>query len=90
MNPHVTIRTLTDGGQAAVEIAAAIAAFLDGAERTLDLAQYDFDLGAETGRDRRGRAQARGGARRLRPARLQRRPRSPDPRAAAPLAATRS
>jgi phosphatidylserine/phosphatidylglycerophosphate/cardiolipin synthase-like enzyme len=48
MNPHVTIRTLTDGGQAAPEIAAAVAAFLDGARRTLDLAQYDFDLGPET------------------------------------------
>jgi phosphatidylserine/phosphatidylglycerophosphate/cardiolipin synthase-like enzyme len=48
MNPHVTIRTLTDGGQTAVEIAGAIAGFLDGAVETLDLAQYDFDLGTET------------------------------------------
>jgi phosphatidylserine/phosphatidylglycerophosphate/cardiolipin synthase-like enzyme len=48
MNPPVTIRTLTDGGQAAVGIAALIAAFLDGAKRTLDLAQYDFALGEET------------------------------------------
>jgi phosphatidylserine/phosphatidylglycerophosphate/cardiolipin synthase-like enzyme len=31
-----------------VEIARAIAAFLDGAEKTLELAQYDFDLGPET------------------------------------------
>ncbi len=63
MNPRVTIRTLTDGGQAAVEVAAAIATFLDGATRTLDLAQYDFDLGAETGRiigDALRRAAARG------------------------------
>src|SRR5205085_11499162 len=48
MNPRIEIRTLTDGGQTAVEIAHAVAAFLDGAKRTLDLAQYDFDLGRET------------------------------------------
>ena len=48
MNPPVTIRTLTDGGQTAEEIARAVATFLDGAKRTLDLAQYDFDLGRET------------------------------------------
>lgn len=48
MSPLVTIRTLTDGGQPATEVAHVIAAFLDGAERTLDLAQYDFDLGPET------------------------------------------
>jgi phosphatidylserine/phosphatidylglycerophosphate/cardiolipin synthase-like enzyme len=48
MKPFITIRTLTDGGQPATDVAAAIAAFLDGAERTLDLAQYDFDLGPES------------------------------------------
>jgi phosphatidylserine/phosphatidylglycerophosphate/cardiolipin synthase-like enzyme len=48
MNPPVTIRTLTDGGQTAVDVATEIAAFLDEAKRTLDLAQYDFDLGTET------------------------------------------
>jgi phosphatidylserine/phosphatidylglycerophosphate/cardiolipin synthase-like enzyme len=48
MNPPVTIRTLTDGGQAAVDVAAQVAAFLDGANRTLELAQYDFDLGPKT------------------------------------------
>jgi phosphatidylserine/phosphatidylglycerophosphate/cardiolipin synthase-like enzyme len=48
MKSNVTIRTLTDGGQPATDVAAAIAEFLDGASRTLDLAQYDFDLGAET------------------------------------------
>src|SRR5512133_3849672 len=48
MNPPVTIRTLTDGGQTAVDVATEIASFLDGAERTLELAQYDFELGAET------------------------------------------
>jgi phosphatidylserine/phosphatidylglycerophosphate/cardiolipin synthase-like enzyme len=48
MNPDVTIRTLTDGGQPAHEVAAAIAGFLDGAERSLELAQYDFDLSPES------------------------------------------
>jgi phosphatidylserine/phosphatidylglycerophosphate/cardiolipin synthase-like enzyme len=48
MNPDVTIRTLTDGGQPAHAIAAAIAEFVDGAERSLDLAQYDFDLGPDS------------------------------------------
>src|SRR5438067_8593255 len=48
MNPPVTIRTLTDGGQTAVDVATQIAAFLDGAKRNLELAQYDFELGAET------------------------------------------
>ena len=46
--PHVTIRTLTDGGQPATDVARRIAKFLDGAKRTLELAQYDFDLGDET------------------------------------------
>src|SRR5437763_1748326 len=48
MNPPVTIHTLTDGGQAATDVATQIAAFLDGATRTLELAQYDFDLGSQT------------------------------------------
>jgi phosphatidylserine/phosphatidylglycerophosphate/cardiolipin synthase-like enzyme len=48
MKPPVTIRTLTDGGQTPVEVASQVAAFLDGAEHTLELAQYDFDLGPET------------------------------------------
>src|SRR4051794_32585036 len=48
MNPPVTIRTLTDGGQTPPEVAAQVAEFLDGAKRTLELAQYDFDLGPET------------------------------------------
>jgi len=48
MNPPVTIRTLTDGGQTAVDIASEIAAFIDGAQRTLELAQYDFELGPQT------------------------------------------
>jgi phosphatidylserine/phosphatidylglycerophosphate/cardiolipin synthase-like enzyme len=48
MNPPVTIHTLTDGGQTAEEVAGLIAGFLDGATRTLELAQYDFELGTET------------------------------------------
>jgi phosphatidylserine/phosphatidylglycerophosphate/cardiolipin synthase-like enzyme len=48
MKPFLTIRTLTDGGQPAAEVSSLIAGFLDGAERTLDLAQYDFDLGPAT------------------------------------------
>ena len=48
MSERIEIRTLTDGGQEPAEIARAVAAFLDGAERTLDLAQYDFHLGPET------------------------------------------
>ena len=39
---------MTDGGQQPSEIAHAIAAFLDGAQHTLDIAQYDFNLGEET------------------------------------------
>src|SRR5579862_689408 len=48
MNPDIEIRTLTDGGQPATTVAQAVAEFLDGAQRTLELAQYDFDLGPET------------------------------------------
>ena len=44
----LAVRTLTDGGQEAVEIAHAIAEFLGAAKRTLDLAQYDFHLAPET------------------------------------------
>jgi phosphatidylserine/phosphatidylglycerophosphate/cardiolipin synthase-like enzyme len=48
MDERIEIRTLTDGGQQPAEIARAVAAFIDGAERTLELAQYDFHLGEET------------------------------------------
>jgi phosphatidylserine/phosphatidylglycerophosphate/cardiolipin synthase-like enzyme len=47
MNPALTVRTLTDGGQSAADVAGWIAAFLDGAQRSLDLAQYDFHLDGE-------------------------------------------
>ena len=48
MGERIEIRTLTDGGQQPAEVARAVAAFIDGAQRTLDLAQYDFKLGEET------------------------------------------
>ena len=48
MNERIEITTLTDGGQRPVDIAHAVASFLDGATATLDLAQYDFNLGEET------------------------------------------
>ena len=44
MKPALTVRTLTDGGQSAADVGGWIAAFLDGAQRSLDLAQYDFNL----------------------------------------------
>jgi phosphatidylserine/phosphatidylglycerophosphate/cardiolipin synthase-like enzyme len=44
----VTVRTLTDGGQQPLEIAHAIADWIDGARETLELAQYDFHLAADT------------------------------------------
>jgi phosphatidylserine/phosphatidylglycerophosphate/cardiolipin synthase-like enzyme len=40
----VAVRTLTDGGQPAEETAHAIAAFLAAAQRTLEIAVYDFHL----------------------------------------------
>jgi phosphatidylserine/phosphatidylglycerophosphate/cardiolipin synthase-like enzyme len=48
MSQDIEIRTLTDGGQQPVEVARAVAAFLDGATSSLELAQYDFNLGPET------------------------------------------
>ncbi len=44
----ITIRTLTDGGQQPADIAHEIADFLAEARTSLDLAQYDFHLRAET------------------------------------------
>src|SRR2546423_13673833 len=48
MSERIEIRTLTDGGQEPADIARLVAAFVDAAEHRLDLAQYDFHLGAET------------------------------------------
>ena len=63
MNERIELRTLTDGGQQAAETAWAISAFIDGATRSLELAQYDFNLGVETATivgDAIRRADARG------------------------------
>jgi len=43
----VEVRTLTDGGQPAEETANALAEFLSGAERTLEIAVYDLHLPPE-------------------------------------------
>ena len=48
MSERIQIRTLTDGGQQPLDIAHAVATFLDGATKTLDLAQYDFNLLPDT------------------------------------------
>src|ERR671935_125936 len=48
MDSGITLRTLTDGGQTAQEVAGWIADFLNAAERSLDLAHYDFNLLPET------------------------------------------
>jgi phosphatidylserine/phosphatidylglycerophosphate/cardiolipin synthase-like enzyme len=42
------VRTLTDGGQEPIEIARTIEAFVGAAERTLDVALYDFHLADDT------------------------------------------
>jgi phosphatidylserine/phosphatidylglycerophosphate/cardiolipin synthase-like enzyme len=63
LDERIEIRTLSDGGQQPAEIAHAVAAFLDGAQHTLDVSQYDFNLGEETGTivgDAFRRAHARG------------------------------
>jgi len=44
----IAVRTLSDGGQSALELAHEVAEFLDGARTSLDLAQYDFHLAPET------------------------------------------
>ena len=48
MDSALTIHTLTDGGQTAQGVAQLVADFLGAAERTLDIAQYDFHLLPET------------------------------------------
>ena len=47
MSSSIRIRTLTDGGQQALDVAREIAEFVRGAQRSLDLAQYDFHLREE-------------------------------------------
>jgi phosphatidylserine/phosphatidylglycerophosphate/cardiolipin synthase-like enzyme len=48
MSSSIRIRTLTDGGQPALEVAREVAEFVAAARTSLDLAQYDFHLGEET------------------------------------------
>jgi phosphatidylserine/phosphatidylglycerophosphate/cardiolipin synthase-like enzyme len=48
MSDPLTIRTLTDGGQRAADVAAELASFLAEARSTLMIAQYDFHLEPET------------------------------------------
>ena len=43
-DPLLEVRTLTDGGQQADEVASWVVQFLDGARRSLDIAQYDLKL----------------------------------------------
>ena len=42
------LRTLSDGGQTAIDVAREVAAFIDAAATSLDFAHYDFHLGPET------------------------------------------
>lgn len=48
MRGVLEVRTLTDGGQAPVEVAEQIAGFVGGARSTLDFAHYDFHLDGDT------------------------------------------
>jgi phosphatidylserine/phosphatidylglycerophosphate/cardiolipin synthase-like enzyme len=59
----ITRRTLTDGGQAAADVARDVASFFDEAERTIEIAIYDLELSGESETLVLGalqRAQARG------------------------------
>jgi len=44
----ISLRTLTDGGQSAEDVAGFVAGFLAGAKESLELAHYDFNLGPAT------------------------------------------
>jgi phosphatidylserine/phosphatidylglycerophosphate/cardiolipin synthase-like enzyme len=46
---RLAVRTLTDGGQEPIEIARAVAGFVEAAQRTLDVAIYDVRLPSPTG-----------------------------------------
>jgi phosphatidylserine/phosphatidylglycerophosphate/cardiolipin synthase-like enzyme len=48
MSSSIRIRTLTDGGQQPLDVAREVAEFLAAAKSTLELAQYDFNLGPDT------------------------------------------
>jgi len=45
-DPALEVRTLTDGGQTTEQVAGWVADFLDGADRSLDIALYDLAVGA--------------------------------------------
>jgi phosphatidylserine/phosphatidylglycerophosphate/cardiolipin synthase-like enzyme len=45
--PGIAVHTLTDGGQAPLTIAQRLAAFVEEARKSLDIAIYDFKLGGE-------------------------------------------
>ena len=47
MRDVITVRTLNDGGQSALETATVVRDFIDAATRSLELAQYDFHLVGE-------------------------------------------
>ena len=69
---NIQVHTLTDGGQTSLDVARKIAAFVDGARETLELALYDIRLHDETADVVRDGARRRARARRSRSARLQR------------------
>src|SRR5919197_1818410 len=48
MSSSIRTRTLTDGGQPPLEVAREVAEFVAAARRSLDVAQYYFNLGPET------------------------------------------
>src|SRR5512132_1562579 len=48
MSSSIRIRTLTDGGQQALDVAREMAEFVAAAQHSLDLAQYDFHLAEKT------------------------------------------
>jgi phosphatidylserine/phosphatidylglycerophosphate/cardiolipin synthase-like enzyme len=48
MGDVLDVRTLTDGGQAPVDVARQIAGFIEAARSTLDFAHYDFHLDGDT------------------------------------------
>ena len=80
----ITLRTLTDGGQTAEEVAAQLIAFLGTAHTSLDIALYDVRLPGPVGDAVADAIARRGRARGRRPHRLQRRRRAA---AAVPAAA---
>src|SRR2546421_314446 len=47
--PALVVRTLADGGQKPMDIAALVAAFIDASHQTLELALYDVRLPSPTG-----------------------------------------